>query len=164
MKILITLALFISSHSFAATKIYETICKKQDCFKYGWITTSDAGYEMNTVCKNRDCTKFGWHSEANDQSRYDVVCRAGGCFEDGWHSVQSVGGDNLYDDVFCKFGSCLTYGWTVRTGYDLMGGDVTCNKNNCSKFGGRSFWRGRPSETICYRGDCYKYGWTLNIY
>jgi hypothetical protein len=58
----------------------------------------------------------------------------------------------------------LQYGWKVRTGYDLMGGNVVCNNNDCSRYGGKSFWRGRPSQTTCYAGNCYKYGWTLYVY
>src|SRR4051812_3713176 len=102
MKYLIALSLLFCSQAFASTEVYETTCKSHNCFKYGWVTTSSSGYEMDTVCKKHDCSKYGWHSEANDDSNYDVNCRKGGCFTDGWTSTQNVDGELLYDDVFCK--------------------------------------------------------------
>lgn len=157
----ILLSLLLSLQVYAADK-FETYCKQGDCFRHGWLTTGDS-YSLDTVCKNNDCSQYGWSSLANDQSTYDVTCKKGGCFVTGWHSSQLVDGVKLDDEVSCKSGQCLVYGWTVQTGYDLMGGDVTCHQNDCSKYGGYSFWRGRDSHTSCYHGDCYHYGWSLYI-
>ena len=53
----------------------------------------------------------------------------------------------------------LVYGWTVKTGYDLSGGNVTCGNFDCSRYGGVSFWRGKASKTSCQDWDCYGKGW-----
>lgn len=163
MKYFVLLMIFVTSVSFGQMKVYETNCKNQNCFKYGWVTTSK-NYVMDTKCKNQDCTRYGWTSLANDQSTYNVNCRTGGCFTDGWTSSQDIKGKIYYDDVFCKYSGCLKYGWVVRTGYDLFGGNVSCNNSDCSKYGGTSLWRGRPSKTSCHSNDCYKNGWTLYVY
>lgn len=163
MRGILLLTLFIGSLSFAEIQKFETACKNQDCFRNGWITTAPH-YVLDTNCKNQDCKKLGWNSVANDHSTYEVTCRQGGCFQDGWASTQNLKGNVYYDDVLCRNSNCLTNGWTVRTGYDVLGGDVVCNNNDCSKFGGESFWRGRPSRTVCYEADCYHKGWTLLVY
>ena len=167
--LLATIAFSISfSASAFASETFETRCKKNDCFKSGWITKGES-YTLNTVCKQGDCTKFGWSSKANDGSTYAVTCMAGGCFKEGWDSVQLDWGWHFDDQVTCKASStgkttdCLKYGWNVTTGYDMMGGSVTCHQNDCSKYGGYSVWRGRDSHTSCYKGDCYAKGWTLII-
>ncbi len=163
MKYLFILCSLIASTSFAQALKFETVCKDGNCFKNGWMTTSK-GYSMETRCKRGDCPRFGWSSRANDQSTYDVNCRTGGCFKSGWSSTQVIKGKLYFDDVLCKNGSCLQYGWVVRTGYDFLGGNVVCNNNDCSKFGGTSIWRGRPSRTACYSSSCYTNGWTLFVY
>ncbi len=163
MKTIIGLLLIWSSFTFAGVLKYETLCKGNDCFKNGW-TTIGTNFRLETECKKQDCSRYGWSSVANDNSTYEVNCQIGGCFKMGWHSVQNIKGKKFHDSVTCKFGSCLNYGWTVATGYDLMGGNVQCYGNDCSKYGGTSFWRGRPSQTACYSKDCYHRGWTLLVY
>lgn len=162
MKFILAFLVLFSTSVFAVTK-FETHCKDADCFKNGWITTAK-NYTLDTVCKNNDCSKYGWSSVANDNSTYEVTCRSGGCFKKGWYSTQEVNDSLYHDDVTCAAGNCLRYGWTVKTGYDLMGGNVRCNANDCSKFGGTSYWRGRPSETMCYDYDCYHNGWDWYVY
>ena len=162
MKAFIFLLIFSTSSVFALTQ-YKTVCKEKDCFKNGWITTAP-GYSLDTECKNGDCRIYGWSSVANDQSTYDVSCREGGCFTKGWYSTQEVNGQFFHDDVTCVDKSCLTKGWNVKTGYDLMGGSVRCHAFDCSKFGGSSYWRGRPSLTSCYNKDCYHEGWDWFVY
>ena len=83
---------------------------------------------------------------------------------EGWASEESIGKEHYFDNVACRNFDCLKNGWTVRTGYDFFGGNVVCNLNDCSKFGGESLWRGRPARTQCYANDCYKNGWTLTVY
>ncbi len=163
MKALLSLAIFISSVSFAATQKFETICKQRDCFKYGW-TTKSQNYVLDTNCKGHNCRQFGWASIAKDHSTYDVNCIDGACFKNGWTSVQNDRGLVLYDIAFCRNSNCLERGWVVSTGYDLMGGNVNCNHDNCSEFGGTSVWRGHPSKTTCYNQDCYHEGWTLEVF
>jgi hypothetical protein len=163
MKAILFILGLMAITSLAQARTYETVCNNHDCFKNGWVTTSKS-YVMKTQCTNNDCTKYGWFSLTNNKSTYNVKCRAGGCFNDGWMSAQVIKGRIYYDDAFCKHSSCLTYGWNVKTGYDLLGGNVVCNNNDCAKYGGRSFWRGRPSRTVCYANDCYRNGWTLYVY
>ena len=163
MKFLFLALLLVSTSAFAKISKYETICKNNDCFQNGWITTAP-GYKLDTQCKNNDCSRYGWFSIANDQSTYDVTCREGSCFGEGWHSTQKIKNKTLTDDVTCRSSDCLSYGWSVRTGYDLMGGNVMCNLMDCSKYGGSSLWRGRPAYTACYKKDCYHEGWDLFIY
>lgn len=160
-KMFILLGTLFCLQAFAVDQ-YETRCKQGDCFRYGWVTTGP-DYSLDTVCKNSDCTRYGWHSVTNDQSTYDVVCCDESCFQKGWASVQEIGTLHLEDEVTCKSNQCLTHGWTVKTGYDFFGGEVTCHDGDCSKFGGSSVWRGRPSSTACYSQDCYHLGWTLLI-
>ena len=156
--------LLLASHIALAGDVYETSCHRSDCFKSGWTTVSvDRSYSLETSCKKHDCARFGWFSVANDGSTYDVTCLADGCFTAGWQSEQKTDGSTLLDAVTCKGSGCLIEGWTVTTGYDLMGGSVTCHSSDCARFGGTSFWRGRPSHTVCYDQDCYHEGWTLFI-
>ena len=158
------LFLLLIANIVQATDVLETSCYKRDCFKHGWMTTSDIGeYWLKTSCKQGDCARYGWSSVANDGSTYDVTCLEGGCFVNGWESVQKVNGVKLLDSVKCKESSCLKKGWRVTTGYDLMGGNVTCNYSDCSRYGGTSVWRGRPSHTRCYQKNCYHRGWSLFI-
>jgi hypothetical protein len=163
MKFLIFGLSLFASVALAQTRTYETTCRQGDCFKYGWVTQSKS-YVLDTHCKDQNCTRYGWYSRANDKSTYDVSCRGMGCFIDGWTSKQVIKGRVYYDEATCRQSSCLKYGWTIKTGYDLLGGNVVCNKNDCSRYGGKAYWRGRPSRTKCYGNECYKYGWSLYVY
>jgi hypothetical protein len=161
-KLVLYLVLFLSLETLAVTT-FETTCKQDDCFRFGWITTGPDYYRLDTVCKNFDCNEYGWTSLANDFSTYEVVCKKRSCFNEGWNSLQRVNAWTFEDEVTCKDQQCLISGWTVKTGYDLMGGNATCHQDDCSKYGGYSFWRGRDSHTSCYQGDCYHKGWRLYI-
>ena len=163
MKYFLLLTLLTGSFAFAETQKFETTCKRKDCFAYGWKTVGE-NYSLDTICKDQNCREFGWASVANDHSTYDVTCKVGGCFRSGWSSSQHINGKVFDDQVSCRSSNCLAFGWTVQTGYDLMGGDAVCNLGDCSKYGGESVWRGRPSRTLCFGSDCYHQGWELFVY
>ena len=119
---------------------------------------------LDTQCNKNDCKKYGWYSVANDNSTFNISCRESGCFKGGWYSTQEVSGIEYNDIVTCIKGDCLANGWNVMTGYDMMGGNVRCFGSDCSKYGGTSYWRGRPSYTVCYETDCYHKGWDWCVY
>jgi len=166
MKTLSILFFFlVSVNSFAASKKYSISCKGDDCFTDGWFMQEVGGvYFLNNNCKSGDCENLGWSSVDSKGDTFDVTCLPGGCFYEGWKSVNKTGNKILKDEVKCKLNSCLSYGWTVKTGYDLSGGNVSCINNDCSRFGGTAVWRGKISRTACKNDDCYRYGWNLTIY
>ncbi|MCB0385873.1 MAG: hypothetical protein KDD43_10815 [Bdellovibrionales bacterium] len=160
---LLILIFFALSVPVANAITLETICNNKDCFTSGWVTTEPGtDYLLTCQCKSGDCVNQGWESQDNRNSTFDVTCKPGGCFTEGWTSVQNDKGLVLIDVVLCKEGSCLTHGWDIITTYD-GDGEVTCKGNDCSSFGGLSYWRGQLSETTCYNSDCYRYGWHSNI-
>ena len=147
----------------AKATFLETKCNNQDCFTWGWTTTSpDSDYYLQAQCKENDCQNLGWQSLDNRSSEYNVKCKVGGCFVKGWVSVERAEKGALRIDIVnCKNDDCLTYGWTIKNGFSE--GDVTCKNENCREFGGFSFWRGLHSETTCINSSCYSNGWTANI-
>jgi hypothetical protein len=162
MKVILSLTLFFFSQ-ISLAKLLETKCTNGDCFKYGWVTTEPGtDYVLNCTCTSNDCKKFGWKSIDNRNSSYTVNCKSAGCFAEGWTSLQNDNGKILIDVVHCKDSSCLSKGWNIVSTYD-KGGEVTCKSDDCSRFGGISFWRGKVSETSCYADDCYKNGWAARI-
>jgi hypothetical protein len=162
MKTFITLAMLFLCHT-ATARILETTCNNQNCFRDGWTTTEPGtDYLLRAKCTNNDCARFGWESVDNRGSSFSVTCRALGCFTTGWTSVENDNGNILFDFVTCKGKSCLTNGWDILSTYD-GGGEVACKNNDCSRFGGLSYWRGKFSETYCYEGDCYRFGWAAEI-
>ena len=145
------------------SKTLETSCHQGDCLNRGWTTIERAtGYRLEALSTENNCAKHGWSSNDTDGSHYQVACKDGGCFETGWFSTEYLNGVYLYDDVTCKDGGCLVTGWTVRSSYDA-GGTASCYRDDCSRFGGHSFWRGKRSRTTCYGNDCYHRGWKLVI-
>jgi hypothetical protein len=148
--------------SASADIVYDVECKRGDCFKYGWVMYG-AIEAVNATCTNLNCAKFGWTAEVDDDSVFTVVCKDDSCFGNGWTSKQQYLAITLEDDVTCGEAGCLKDGWKVKTGYDMMGGNVTCNKGNCAKYGGTSEWRGHRARTECNSADCYHDGWTLFI-
>lgn len=162
MKFFILFAMFISIPVKSLT--FETRCRFKDCFREGWTTTiGKNNYKLECYCKDNDCINKGWSSSDSLGSYYDVICQPGGCTKEGWYSREFDNGVYRFDYVTCKYADCLKYGWTIKSSYDA-GGEVTCFENDCSRFGGFSFWRGRRSRTLCYGHDCYKNGWSLEIF
>lgn len=166
MKVIALLFAFLFSLSLsAAQKDYSISCKGDDCFVDGWVMHEVNGpYMLNNSCKENDCEYVGWSSVDTNGDKFEVSCLPGGCFTEGWASKNTVGNFVLRDWVTCKNGDCLSYGWTVKTGYDLSGGNVSCVKDDCSRFGGTATWRGKLSRTACKNDDCYRYGWYLRVF
>ncbi|MCB0367568.1 MAG: hypothetical protein H6624_16350 [Bdellovibrionaceae bacterium] len=162
MKVLILFAVVLSAGSVFA-KTLETRCIKNDCFRFGWMTTEPStDYQLTCTCTDGDCMNVGWESADNRNSTFSVECKVGGCFTKGWKSVQNDNGMVLIDIVTCKSDSCLTHGWDIAASYG-PGGEVICKNSDCHQFGGISFWRGKISETFCINSNCYRSGWVAEI-
>jgi hypothetical protein len=156
--------IFVLHTPFAHAETWDVTCKNKDCFRNGWTTLGDVrGFHLEAYCTHGDCRVNGWKSIDNFGTRITVKCLDENCYGNGWESKEIRLNRNVFlDRAECADGNCLTHGWKVSSSYD-DGGRVQCEDRDCSKFGGRSYWRSRRSITVCKSHDCYHKGWTVHF-
>lgn len=168
-SVFLSAVFFTFSQSSRATErhTFEVQCLEGDCFKYGWDMTekdSKSNYLLEARCRGGDCQRYGWRSSDSEGWRFQVTCHRAGCFEEGWISEEFYRGQKVRQDrIVCERKGCLVGGWSSFIGNALTGRS-SCEKGDCSKHGGISFWKGQFRRSTCVEKDCYHKGWIFEVF